>query len=189
METEVMVKIYTKSGDAGTTALGSGERLPKNHLRIEAYGTVDELNSAIGLALTKDLAVDLVDGLKEIQIDLFTMGADLACPPVKEYPYPVPRIQDERVEGLEQMIDRLSLSLPPLDHFILPGGSEPAALLHIARTICRRAERRVVTLQGLDGHCEVIIRYLNRLSDLLFVMARSQNKQDGITESQWIPNK
>lgn len=184
-----MPKIYTKSGDLGTTALGSGERLSKDAIRIEAYGAVDEVNSLLGVALALGVNNALRPVLQEIQNDLFVVGGDLACPPVKEYGYTIPRMTDERIAALESVIDRLSAALPALTHFILPGGSPAAAHLHLARTVARRAERRVVTLQAIEGGCDTIIRYLNRLSDLLFVMARYQNAQDGTQETPWAPNE
>ncbi|WP_064686420.1 cob(I)yrinic acid a,c-diamide adenosyltransferase [Rhizobium bangladeshense] len=185
-------KIYTKTGDDGTTGLASGPRRRKDDLRVEAYGTIDEANSAIGLArlYTTDL-VDLDTMLMSIQNDLFDLGADLATPDTGEPPACEPlRIVETQVERIERDIDRLNAHLRPLTSFILPGGSPAAAYLHLARTIARRAERLMVTLARMEG--EIVggaaMKYINRLSDFLFVAARHANDQ-GRADVLWVPGK
>jgi cob(I)alamin adenosyltransferase len=183
------MKIYTRTGDTGTTALFGGNRVPKSHPRIDAYGTVDEANSVLGLVralLANAPGADrLTPLLTRIQDDLFVLGADLATPSGSRAQ--VPRINQEHVARLEQDIDAFEADLSPLKHFILPGGSQVAATLHIARTVCRRAERRTVEAAALeDIHDEAVV-YLNRLSDLLFVLARWANRQAGIDEAEWKP--
>lgn len=182
-----MPKIYTKTGDDGSTVLITGKRVPKDDIRVEAYGTVDELNSSLGLVLTHQPMEKLQPILARIQSDLFDIGSELACPNPEEAPMPLPVLRNEVVEEIEGHIDLLSLEVPPLNQFILPGGSAAASFLHQARTVCRRAERRVVTLSHLDSVNENIIVYLNRLSDLLFVMARVQNHHDEVPETPWKP--
>jgi cob(I)alamin adenosyltransferase len=189
----VLNKIYTKSGDDGTTALGTGERRPKYDLRIEAYGTVDEANAAIGLAraeLPEELA-DLDGVLTRIQNDLFDLGAELATPDdgtPKDYE-PL-RIVTSQVERIEHDIDRLNMELSPLRSFVLPAGSRAAAALHVARTVARRAERLMVALsmQEPDRVGRPGIIYMNRLSDLLFVASRFVNHQ-GAGDVLWVPGK
>ncbi|MBX4938826.1 cob(I)yrinic acid a,c-diamide adenosyltransferase [Rhizobium binae] len=185
-------KIYTRTGDDGTTGLASGPRRRKDDLRVEAYGTIDEANSAIGLArlYTTDL-VDLDTMLKSIQNDLFDLGADLATPDTGDPPaYEPLRIVETQVERIERDIDRLNADLNPLTSFILPGGSPAAAHLHLARTIARRAERLMVTLARMEG--EIVggpaMKYINRLSDFLFVAARHANDQ-GRADVLWVPGK
>jgi cob(I)alamin adenosyltransferase len=181
------MKIYTRTGDQGETGLFRGARVRKDHARIEAYGTVDELNAALGVARLEvaPLAGEIDALLHEIQNDLFDLGAELATPdPAKE-----PRtVTSRRVEELEQAIDAFDARLPPLTQFILPGGSPAGAHLHLARTICRRAERRVVTLAGMQGeHVSAeAIRFLNRLGDLLFVLARAANQVAGVVDAPWV---
>ncbi len=177
------MKIYTKTGDNGETSLFGGGRVKKDHLRIEAYGTVDEMNSCIGVARSLQQPDDVDAILQEIQRDLLTLGADLATPVNAQAK--VPRIEPSHAERLEHTIDRLSESLPPLTSFILPGGSTQAAQLHMARTICRRAERCVVKLTGEGSVGSSPLIYLNRLSDLLFVMARYVNHRSGEKEITW----
>lgn len=183
------MKIYTRTGDQGTTALFGGERVPKTHARIRAYGTVDETNSYLGLArahlsnLDETAAVDRI--LAVAQRDLFVLGADLATPPGSRAK--APRITSEHVERLEQEIDRLENDLEPLKRFILPGGSPAGATLHIARTVCRRAERLLLEAAADDDVSPQAAVYLNRLSDLLFVAARWTNMREGVPESQWDP--
>ena len=183
------MKIYTRTGDQGTTGLFGGERVTKSHPRIEAYGTVDETNSAVGLArslLRDGPGHDALDPvLAQVQADLFVLGADLATPSASRPA--VPRVEHRHVERLEEMIDRFDEALPPLKHFILPGGTSGAAALHVARTTCRRAERLAVVAAGLEALNEYAITYLNRLSDLLFVLARWANKQAGVEEPTWQP--
>jgi cob(I)alamin adenosyltransferase len=182
------VKVYTRGGDSGETSLFGGERVRKDHPRVEAYGAVDELNALIGLARTELEGDDLQELLEGVQRSLFEVGGELATPgegAKKGARKSVPRVSDSHVEALEQAIDKLDVELAPLRAFILPGGSRGAALLHHARTVCRRAERRVVHL-ALEGSVPAgMIRYLNRLSDLLFVLARVVNRRQGIEEPIW----
>ena len=184
-------KIYTKSGDSGETALGDGRRVAKHHPRIEAYGIVDELNAVLGLLVAHCPDYPELQLLLRVQNDLFDVGADLCVPPTDgEQPGQCLRVTAEQVTALEAAIDRLNESLAPLTSFVLPGGSPAAAWLHLARTVCRRAERAVVSLAH-DGNERVnleVIIYLNRLSDLLFVMARAAN-QDGTGDQLWVPGK
>ena len=172
-------KIYTRTGDKGVTGLGDGSRVDKDSLRVEAYGTVDELNSAVGLVLCADLPDDIRDGLTRIQHELFDLGGELCMPGTTLIP-------DRYVDRLEADLDRLNEDLPPLKDFILPGGSESAARCHLARTIGRRAERRVISLAHNEAVNEATIRYLNRLSDLMFVMARVLARRDGGGEVIWV---
>lgn len=176
------MKIYTRGGDQGHTSLLGGERVPKNHPRIEAYGTVDELSSVIGVA--RSLAGDrALDGeLAAIQHDLFEIGASLASPAGDER---FPGASAERVAALETMIDRMESELSPLTSFILPGGSAQAASLHFARTVCRRAERKVLAMGDESMRTGNTVVYLNRLSDLLFVAARFANLKAGIEDVPW----
>ena len=180
-----ITKVYTRTGDAGTTALGGGQRVAKDAPRIEAYGTVDELNSVLGLAVAEGLDGEIVALLATVQNDLFHLGSDLCILEEDKETMPVPRIEKRQVETLEQAIDRMTVQLPPLDNFILPGGSPGAARLHLARTLCRRAERRVVTLAVEEAIGDWVLRYLNRLSDLLFVMARYENRARGVEDVLW----
>ncbi|OGU77698.1 MAG: ATP:cob(I)alamin adenosyltransferase [Ignavibacteria bacterium RBG_16_34_14] len=181
------MKIYTKGGDKGETGLFGGERVPKDSLRIEAYGTVDELNSFIGLTLTEIKDSEVIRLLNRIQNILFTLGSDLAAPENENKTYNIPRITKNHFEEIEKEIDKFDIRLNELRNFILPGGCKSSALLHICRTICRRAERRVVTLSnGVNLNPEIII-FLNRLSDLFFVLARYENKVSGIEDVKWQP--
>jgi cob(I)alamin adenosyltransferase len=183
------MKIYTRTGDAGTTALMGGERVAKNHTRIEAYGTVDETNSCLGLARAhlsgQPGAAHLDALLDQVQHELFVLGADLATAP--EARPLVPRVSRDDVAWLEQQIDALDAALPALKHFILPGGTAAAAALHLARTVCRRAERLTVELSKREPLNEQGLIYLNRLSDFLFVAARWVNRQAGVEEALWNP--
>ena len=172
-------KIYTRTGDSGTTGLGDGSRIGKQSARVEAYGTVDELNSVVGLALAAELPKPIADSLTRIQHELFDLGGELCMPGTELIPA-------SYIEQLESDLDQLNDSLPPLKDFILPGGSEAAARCHLARTVCRRAERRVVTLADEDEVNTQSVRYLNRLSDLLFVMARVTARADGGSEVLWV---
>jgi cob(I)alamin adenosyltransferase len=186
------VKIYTKGGDRGETSLFGGERVRKDDLRVEAYGTVDELNALLGVALTEIGDKDLRELLEQIQRSLFDLGGELATPGVEEREArgkSIPRVQDADVETLEQSIDRMDEEVEPLRAFVLPGGARGAALLHHARTVCRRAERRVVRLAEVGSPSPVLIRYLNRLSDLLFVAARVVNKRQAVPEPTWAGRK
>lgn len=178
------MKIYTKAGDKGETALFGGQRVPKESLRIETYGTVDELNSVVGIvrSLKPHKEVDTI--LESIQNDLFVLGADLATPLTKTS-VKISRIQQSHVEQLEHYIDALEPKLQQLKVFILPGGSSVAAHLHFARTVCRRAERLATKLSREEEIGPAPLVYLNRLSDLLFVLARYANHLDGVGETQW----
>lgn len=176
------MKIYTRGGDDGTTGLFGGQRVPKCEPRIDCYGTVDELNASIGLAAV-GAADPLQDPLRAIQEDLFTVGAVLASPGDAAS---VPAVQDAWTERLERQIDAMEAELPPLRHFILPGGSEPAARLHAARTVCRRAERLVVAFAVEHPLPPPLLRYLNRLSDWLFVAARLANRHAGVDDVPWV---
>ena len=171
-------KIYTRTGDDGSTGLGDGTRVSKDSARVAAYGTVDEANSAIGLLLACDVAQDLREVLTAVQHQLFDLGGELCIPGHAA-------IQDADVERLEQHLDHFNADLPPLKDFILPGGGEAAARCHLARTIVRRAERETVTLSRHDSVRPQAIRYLNRLSDLLFVLARVLARADGQGEVLW----
>ncbi len=178
------MKIYTKTGDRGDTSLFGGQRVPKDALRIEAYGTVDELNSILGLvrADNGDPRIDAI--LEVVQNELFELGADLATPQSVERGN-VKRIDARDVQALEKVIDDLGGQLKPLRSFILPGGSPVAARMHFARTVCRRAERAVVRLSRNEDIGDTVVMYLNRLSDLLFVLARYANHRGGIGEVRW----
>ena len=177
-------RIYTRAGDAGQTSLGDGTRVSKADRRIDAYGTIDELNSVLGLALAHGVPDELRPPLERIQNELFDLGADLAVP-VEDRRRERLRVTREQVEALEELCDRLNESLPPLRSFVLPGGSEAAAFLHVARTVCRRAERVVVALAETAAVNPEAIAYLNRLSDLLFIVARAANA--GTREPLWRP--
>ncbi len=180
-----ITKVYTRSGDDGTTGLGGGQRVGKDSLRIEAYGTVDELNSVIGIALASGLNETIGAPLAAIQNELFHLGSDLCVLEPDKARMPVPGIEERHVVALETLMDRLSEELSPLENFILPGGSAGAAQLHVARTVCRRAERLVVALSREEAVGAWTVRYLNRLSDALFVMARHENKRRGVPDVLW----
>lgn len=182
------LKIYTKTGDTGETGLYGGARVPKDSLCVEAYGTVDELNACLGLSCTQLTADDVVECLRRIQSELFDVGADLATPSAVTTSKQIPRIRPEQTTQLEQWIDRYEAELPPLTCFILPSGSPAGAILHFSRTVCRRAERRVVALHKTDQINPEIVRYLNRLSDLLFVLARVVNHRSHMPETTWQPS-
>ena len=171
-------KIYTKTGDDGTTGLGDGTRVAKDSARVNAYGTVDEVNSAIGVVLAQTLPDRIREVLTQAQHDLFDLGGELCIPGMS-------MVEDSDVERLEAMLDAFNDDLPPLKDFILPGGGLAAAHCHLARTICRRAEREVVTLSHHDAVRPEAIRYLNRLSDLLFVLARVLARESGHGEVLW----
>jgi cob(I)alamin adenosyltransferase len=180
-----LTSIYTRKGDEGETSLGGGQRVPKDSARVAAYGTVDELNSSIGLALAHGLSPRLMEILPIIQNELFHLGSDLAFREEDKQNYPLPQIEERHVQQLEEWIDELNEIVGPLENFILPGGSLGGAQLHVARTICRRAERAVLTLAREEPIGELVLPYLNRLSDLLFVMARYENQQRGNVEPLW----
>ncbi|MEX2466480.1 MAG: cob(I)yrinic acid a,c-diamide adenosyltransferase [Gemmatimonadota bacterium] len=181
------MKIYTRSGDDGGTALFGGGRVPKAHARVEAYGTVDELNAVLGVAVSHVRDPEIGARLQAIQHDLFTLGADLATPPARagrKRPA-TPEIPSGRVAEMEAWMDAADLELPALTAFVLPGGSQGAATLHLARTVCRRAERSVVDLKDSDPVSDGVIPYLNRLSDLLFTFARLENHRAGVPDVEW----
>ncbi len=180
-----ITRVYTRSGDDGSTGLGTGRRVAKHSLRVEAFGTVDELNSQIGLALAGGLVAEVAGPLREIQNELFHLGSDLCVTEEDKERTPVPRIEQRHVDALERSMDRMSEDLGPLENFILPGGTEGASRLHVARTICRRAERLAVALAERERVGELVVPYLNRLSDTLFVMARFQNHGCGEPDVLW----
>lgn len=182
-----LTKIYTKRGDKGETSLGGGQRVRKDTLRVQVYGTVDELNSQIGVALAVGLCERLTSVLPSIQNELFDLGSDLCFLEEDKAKYAMPQIELRHVTRLEELIDEMTAELGPLKNFILPGGSLGAAQLHVARTVCRRAEREATTLAREEGVGEYVLNYLNRLSDALFVMARYENLQQGVAEPLWQP--
>lgn len=189
------MKVYTKTGDTGTTALFGGTRVSKHNIRIESYGTVDELNSHIGLVRDQDINHVYKQVLVEVQDRLFTVGAILATPPEKEtLKNGQPRLQnlgiiESDIEFLENQIDRMEEALPQMTHFVLPGGHQTVSYCHIARCVCRRAERLAVHLNDIEPTDEMVIKYLNRLSDYLFVLARKLSHDLNADEVQWIPRK
>ena len=189
------MKVYTKTGDTGTTALFGGTRVSKHNIRIESYGTVDELNSHIGLVRDQDINHVYKQVLVEVQDRLFTVGAILATPPEKEtLKNGQPRLQklgiiESDIEFLENQIDIMEEALPPMTHFVLPGGHQTVSYCHIARCVCRRAERLAVHLNDIEPTDEMVIKYLNRLSDYLFVLARKLSHDLNADEVQWIPRK
>ena len=174
-------KIYTRTGDDGTTGLGDGTRVAKDSLRVDAMGDVDELNSVIGLMLTETVPDILVDTLTQIQHDLFNLGGEICIPD-----YVI--LNQANIENLEEAIDTLNDALEPLKEFILPGGTKAAAYCHLARTVCRRAERKLITLARDEKVTAVSLKYLNRLSDLLFVLCRIINKEAGVPDVLWQNN-
>ena len=179
------MKIYTKTGDSGETSLFDKTRVSKADARVDAYGEVDELNACLGAAGAAGVDDEIAGLIEWLQKDLFAVGARLADPSSRIAPrVEKAAIGDAAVQRLEQAIDRLEETVPPLRRFILPGGSSSGALLHLARTVCRRAERRVIAL-GANAVEPVLIIYLNRLSDLLFVMARAVNHRAGVPETEW----
>ncbi|MDX1544328.1 MAG: cob(I)yrinic acid a,c-diamide adenosyltransferase [Christiangramia sp.] len=189
------MKIYTRTGDKGTTSLFGGTRVPKHHIRIESYGTVDELNSYIGLLRDQDTDKDTKEFLTEIQDRLFTIGSVLATDPAKatlkngKERLNIPRVSQEDIEKLEKAIDRMNDELPEMTHFVLPGGHQSVSFCHIARCVCRRAERLSSALYDIEAFDDKVLIYLNRLSDYLFVLARMLSKQLQAEEIQWIPKK
>jgi cob(I)alamin adenosyltransferase len=179
------MKIYTKTGDSGETSLFDNTRVLKSDARVDAYGEVDELNACLGVARAAGVDVDVATAIEQIQKDLFALGARLADPSARiAERVTKAAITDADIERLEQLIDRLETELPALRRFILPGGSQAGAALHLARTVCRRAERRVVALGAGQDEPSLVI-YLNRLSDLLFVMARAVNYRSTLPEVEW----
>lgn len=180
-----ITKVYTKTGDSGETGLGGGQRVSKDDKRINAYGNVDELNSHIGLAIALNLDIDIANKLRVIQNELFHLGSDLCFLEEDKVKYKIPQIEQKHVDELEKIMDSYSEELQPLENFILPGGTPAASQLHIARTVCRRAERDVITLAKEDAVGAFVIKYLNRLSDTLFVMSRYENYKKGQTDIYW----
>jgi cob(I)alamin adenosyltransferase len=184
------LKIYTKTGDKGTTSLIGGTKLPKSDIRIEAYGTVDELNAHIGFIYDSTSLKKAKSSLKKIQDDLFTIGAQLACDPKKKIKIPIPEIKERDIEFLEKEIDYMNKVLPEMKAFILPAGHVQVSYIHIARCVCRRAERTCVALQEHhENICSIIIKYLNRLSDYLFVFARFTGHHLKAKEIPWKPGE
>ena len=182
------VKLYTKTGDDGTTGLFGGARVPKASARVDAYGTVDETNAVIGVARATGLG-PAIDGVLElVQHDLFVVGAELACVPDRVSKLKMTLVAAVDIERLERAIDEADAACAPLKSFVLPGGSPQAASLHLARTVCRRAERCVLALHDVPARKEVVV-YLNRLSDLLFVLARRANVVAGVSDVPWVPRE
>lgn len=180
-----LTKIYTRTGDDGTTALAGGRRVSKAAARVTAYGTVDELNSSLGVALASGCSGEVTAILSRVQNELFHLGADLCFVEEDKSPASGPTVERRHVEALEEDIDRLSAGLEALENFILPGGSRSGAQLHLARTVCRRAERCVVRLAAEEAIGAHVLRYLNRLSDFLFCAARFENARSEISETLW----
>jgi cob(I)alamin adenosyltransferase len=180
-----ITKVYTRGGDDGSTSLGGGQRVRKDALRIESFGTVDELNSQIGAAIAVGLYAELEEALGTIQNELFHLGSDLCILEADKERMPVPQIEQRHIDALEALLDRWTAQLDPLENFVLPGGSAGAAHLHIARTVCRRAERLVVALAAEEPVGAFTVTYLNRLSDALFVMARFENSKRGVPDVIW----
>lgn len=180
-----LTRIYTRGGDGGKTSLGGGQRVEKHATRIHAFGEIDELNSTIGLALSGPLEDSLRGTLVRVQNELFHLGSDLCILEEDKARLPVPTVEQRHIDLLEEEIDRLTAQLGPLENFILPGGTEGAARLHLARTICRRAERSVASLTAAETVNPLALTYLNRLSDALFVMARFENRHRGIEDVYW----
>lgn len=189
------MKIYTKTGDAGTTALFGGTRVPKHHIRIESYGTVDELNANMGMIRSQAIDEHSKQILARIQNSLFTIGSTLATDPNRailksgKERLNIPKIAEADITLLESEMDAMNEMLPEITHFVLPGGNPVVSSCHIARTVCRRAERRVTLLGEKEPVDALVLKYLNRLSDYLFVLARKLSKDTNAEETQWIPNK
>jgi cob(I)alamin adenosyltransferase len=180
-----ITRVYTRTGDDGTTALGGGKRVGKDALRVEAYGTVDELNSVVGVARSAGVHDDLLSPLATMQNDLFHLGAELCTPVDDEADRQGPCLQERHIVALEKLMDRLMEDLPQLENFVLPAGTPAAAHLHMARTICRRAERQVLSLSRQEPLSPWPLTYLNRLSDALFVMARYENFRHQVPDTLW----
>jgi cob(I)alamin adenosyltransferase len=180
-----ITKVYTRTGDDGTTGLGGGQRVSKDDLRIEAYGAVDELNSLLGLALATGLDERLSREVEALQQLLFNLGADLCLREEDKAGRRLPSVEESHIRQMEALIDELARELGPLEDFILPGGSPGASALHVARSVCRRAERRVVALKRREAVGPHVVAFLNRLSDLLFVAARYENRKRGHRETLW----
>jgi cob(I)alamin adenosyltransferase len=184
-----MAPIYTKTGDGGETGLFGGGRVAKDDPRVDAYGEVDELNASIGVARSAGLDPDLDELAQAIQEQLFTVGSVLATPRGTKAEQSIPKIESQWIADMELEIDQFDTEIPALRHFILPGGSPSAASLHLARTICRRAERKVVALSRTGAVGPEVVKFLNRLSDLLFTMARVSNQRAGVEDVVWNPPK
>ena len=180
-----LTRIYTRKGDDGTTGLGGGQRVAKDSSRVAAYGTVDELNSQIGVAIAHGLVPRLASILPVVQNELFHLGSDLCFLEADKTTFGIPLIEARHVEALERLMDELNEVVGPLENFVLPGGSVGAAHLHVARTVCRRAEREAIALARTEAIGPYVIAYLNRLSDALFVMARYENHERGVAEPNW----
>lgn len=189
------MKIYTKTGDKGTTSLFGGTRVPKHHIRIESYGTVDELNAHIGLIKDQKIEAHTKEILNRVQDRLFTIGSTLATEPEKatlksgKERLRIPKISEEDILLLEKEMDLMNDALPEMTHFVLPGGHQSVSFCHIARCVCRRAERMATALYEISPFDEMVLKYLNRLSDYLFVLARKLSKDLNAEEIQWIPQK
>jgi cob(I)alamin adenosyltransferase len=181
------MKIYTKTGDDGSTGLNGGKRVPKSDLRVSVYGTIDELNSLLGIAVAFDVPEPIKESLVKLNSILFIAGSDIATPMNNKIN--IERINTENILWLENLIDEYTSQLPELRHFILPGGSQQSAFLHLARTVCRRAERIAVELSQSEELGEFIIKFLNRLSDYLFTASRYANQLAGKADIEWIPIK
>ena len=181
------MKIYTKTGDAGETSLLGGSKVPKSHIRIHAYGTIDELNSHLGLVGDQEVNKGRIESIKKIQNCLFVIGSHLAVEPGTKIQ--LPEISEQDVEYLEQLIDEMDKSLPEMKNFVLPGGHVSVSIAHIARSVCRRAERWIIKLNSEEKVDPVIIKYVNRLSDFLFVLSRKNANELIITETPWMPQK
>lgn len=181
------MRIYTRGGDGGETGLVGGQRVPKDHVRVEAYGVVDELNSTLGVCVAALSDGEIIQKLESIQLDLFSLAASLATPGDEDdgTHSSIPRVPGERIREMEAWIDDATGEVPELRNFIVPGGTPGAGALHVARTVCRRAERAVVRLTASEGVDPVILRYLNRLSDLLFSLARLENHRNGVGDVLW----
>jgi cob(I)alamin adenosyltransferase len=195
LKNQINMKIYTKTGDKGTTSLFGGTRVPKHHIRIESYGTVDELNSHIGLVKDQKVGDRTREVLNRVQDRLFTIGSILATDPEKailksgQERLNIPTITEEDVALLENEMDIMNEELPEMTHFILPGGHPSVSICHIARCVCRRAERQSTALYEIETFSELVLHYLNRLSDYLFVLARKLSKDLHANEVKWIPEK
>ena len=183
------MKIYTKTGDKATTALFTGTRVPKHHARLDAYGTVDELNAHLGLIRDQEINESYQKFLEDIQDQLFSLGAVLATEPKKDDRLKIERLADKEIKALENAIDEMNEALPPMTHFILPGGHTTVSYCHVARTVCRRAERNISYLHESEPVPEAVLAYINRLSDYLFVLARKLSSDLQAKEVKWIPKK
>ncbi len=180
-----ITKVYTRQGDNGTTRLGSGQEVAKDSTRIQAYGTVDELNSVVGIVISFEPIAEVKAALSKIQHELFTLGGDLCVLEEDKQKWEMQQIEINQVEALEKLMDQMNEELQPLEDFILPGGTKVSAFLHQARCVCRRAETLVVSLSKKEKIGESVLKYLNRLSDTLFVLARYENFKNGVEDVYW----